>query len=233
MIFNCALTTLRWRMVKVSPKASKVVCPNWQSSTWKKGNEVINPTASMLWIPYTVYLNAYQLVQPSLRTCISCRTSAVVFIHSNRHDIDHRMIGINQHASIDYRSGGTWYLLILKIKFATWLETCFIPFIWIFQKQDSPDRWTKLIDSFFWISTRLAWMLSRLGGDLSTKHRGTSSRSCCRSRSWGRHWSTQIWCLAIQFGRLSIEIIHLQSAGGDFSINGYHNSLWRWPTGCF
>lgn len=29
------------------------------------------------------------------------------------------------------------------------METCFIPFLWIFQKQDSPDRWIKLIGSFF------------------------------------------------------------------------------------
>ena len=71
------------------------------------------------------------------------------------------------------------------------------------------------IDWFFFFRYQLVnWMLSRLRGDFSTKHRGTSSRSCCRSRSRGRHWSTQIWCLAIQFGRLSIEIIHLQSAGG-------------------
>lgn len=136
-----------WRLVQRYPKLSALI--NWQSSTWKKGNVVINPTASMLWIPYTVYLNAYQLVQPSLRTCISCRTSAVVFIHSNRHDIDHRMIGINQHASIDCRSGGTWYLLILNIKFATWLENMFHTIWWIFRKQDSPDRLIKLIDSFF------------------------------------------------------------------------------------
>ena len=64
-----------WRLVQRYPKLFALI---GRVQPWKKGNEVINPTASMLWIPYTVYLNAYQLVQPSLRTCISCRTSAVV-----------------------------------------------------------------------------------------------------------------------------------------------------------
>ena len=50
---------------------------------------------------------------------------------------------------------------------------------------------------------------------------GTNSRSS-RNRSRGRHWSTQIWSNAIQFGRLS-EIINLECF-----ISYFHHYLGKW-----
>ena len=129
------------------------------------------------------------------------------------------------------RSGGTWYLLILNIKFATWLETCFTPFIWIFQKQDSPA--IKLIGSFF---LDINWWTGCCPGSGESYLPNTEAQAAevaAEAAAEGDTEAPKYGALQSSLGDSALKSSIYKSAGGDFSINGYHNSLWKWPTGCF